>query len=123
METSDLDLSTSGRGVTTRMELTEGRCQPRRASLGSCDKACLLASFVQHFFSFWAASVAYGSSRAKGQIGAAAASLHNHCNTRSEPPLQPTPQLTAKPDPQPTEPRGELQETMLLTLILHVVPA
>ena len=46
------------------------------------------------------ASVAYGSSQARGRIGAAATSLcHSHSNTRSEQCLQPTPQLTAMQDP------------------------
>ena len=66
------------------------------------------------FLSFWlacllfkAALLAYGSSQARGQIGAAAASLcHSHGNTRSKPCLQLTPPLTAKPGPQPTE-RGQ----------------
>ena len=48
--------------------------------------------------------MAYGDSQARGQIGATAASLgHSHSNTGSEPNLQPIPQLTAKPDPQPSE--------------------
>ena len=50
--------------------------------------------------------MAYGGSQATGQIGATAASLHHsHINVRSEPRLLPTPtsQLTAMPDPQPTE--------------------
>ena len=39
-----------------------------------------------------------------GRIGATAAGLHHsHSNTGSEPHLQPTPQLTAVPDPRPTE--------------------
>ena len=43
---------------------------------------------------------AYGSSQARGQIGAAAAGLrHNHSNIRSELRLHPTPQLMAMPDP------------------------
>ena len=46
-----------------------------------------------------AAPVAYGVSRARGLIGAVAASLHHsHSNVRSEPHLPPTPQLTAMPD-------------------------
>ena len=44
--------------------------------------------------------VAYGSSQARGQIGATAAGLHfSHSNVGSEPHLRPTPQLTATPDP------------------------
>ena len=40
-----------------------------------------------------------GGSLARGQIGAAAASLyHSHNNARSGPRLPPTPQLTAMPD-------------------------
>ena len=49
---------------------------------------------------FRAAPAAYGISQARGWIGAAAASLyHSHSNNRSELRLQPTPQLTATPDP------------------------
>ena len=45
------------------------------------------------------APVAYGGSQARGLIGAIAAGLrHSHSNSGSEPPLQPTPQLTAMPD-------------------------
>ena len=47
--------------------------------------------------------VAYGSSQTRGRIGAAAAS---HSNARSNPCLQPTPQLMANLDPQRTE-RGQ----------------
>ena len=46
----------------------------------------------------------YGDSQVRGPIGAVAAGLlHSHGNARSEPSLQPTPQLMAMPDPQPTE--------------------
>ena len=49
---------------------------------------------------FRATSEVYGSSQARGQIGAAAASSrHSHSNIRSESHLQPTPQLVAMPDP------------------------
>ena len=61
-----------------------------------------LPSFLFFFLSclFRAEPVAYGSSQARGRIGAAAAGLHhNHSNSRPEPHLQPTPQLTAMPDP------------------------
>ena len=51
-----------------------------------------------------AARTAHGGSQARGGIRAVAASLcHSHNNARSEPSLQPTPQLTAMPDPQPPE--------------------
>ena len=51
--------------------------------------------------------MAYAGSQARGQIGTVAAGLrHRHSNARSEPSLQPTPQLTAMLDPQPTE-RGQ----------------
>ena len=48
---------------------------------------------------FRAASTAYGSSQARGHIGAVAAGLHHsHSNAGSEPRLRPTPQLMATPD-------------------------
>ena len=56
---------------------------------------------------FRATPMAYGNSQPRGFPGAAAASLcHNHSNARSELRLQPTPQLMATLDPQPTE-RGQ----------------
>ena len=61
------------------------------------------------FFSFSfclyrAAPLANGSSQARGRIGVVPAGLHqNHSNNRSSLSLRPTPQLTATPDPQPTE--------------------
>ena len=52
------------------------------------------------FFFFRAVPAAYGGSQARGPIGATAAFLHHSCgNARSEPRLQPTPQLKATPDP------------------------
>jgi len=48
----------------------------------------------------WAAPTAYGGSQARGPIGAIATGLRqSHSNSGSEPRLQPTPQLTAMPDP------------------------
>ena len=48
--------------------------------------------------------MAYGGSQTRGPIGAVAASLRqSHSNSGSEPHLRPTPQLTATPDPSPTE--------------------
>ena len=52
------------------------------------------------FFLFRVTLMAYGCSQARGPIGAVAADLHHsHSNARSELRLQPTPQLTAMPDP------------------------
>ena len=49
---------------------------------------------------FRAALVAYGSSQARGLIGAVAASLHqSHSNSGSKLHLRPTPQLMAMLDP------------------------
>ena len=49
---------------------------------------------------FTAAPVAHGGSQDRGPIGAVAAGLRqSHSNARSEPRLQPTPQLMAMPDP------------------------
>ena len=63
---------------------------------------CLMPQlFFLFFFVFRAAPEASGSSQARGRIRAAAASLpHSHCNTRSKPCLQPTPQLMAILNPQ-----------------------
>ena len=48
--------------------------------------------------------MAYGGSQARGLIGATDAELHHsHSKVGSEPHLQPTPQLTTMPGPQPTE--------------------
>ena len=53
---------------------------------------------------FRATPVAYGGSQARGPTGPVAAGLsHSHSNAGSEPHLPPTPQLTAMPDPEPTE--------------------
>ena len=55
---------------------------------------------VSFFCLFRAAPTAYGGSQAKGPIGATAISLcQSHSNARSEPCLQPIPQLTATSDP------------------------
>ena len=67
--------------------------------------ACLIYLFL--FFYFSDAPIAYGSSQARGQIGATDAGLHHsHRKAGSEPNLRPTPQLTAMPGPRPTE-RGQ----------------
>ena len=52
------------------------------------------------FFFFRAAPAAYGGSQAMGRIGAIAAGLcQSHINARSQPCLQPIPQLMATLDP------------------------
>ena len=54
--------------------------------------------FQLFFFLFLATLAAYGRSWARGRIGAVAAGLcHSHSNARTEPHLQPTPQLVAMP--------------------------
>ena len=53
-------------------------------------------------FLFGLHTAEYGNSQVRGQIGAAAVSLcHSHSTVGSKPCLQPTPQLTAMPDPRP----------------------
>ena len=55
---------------------------------------------IHDFFFFFlrVTSAAYGGSQARGRIEAVASGLHCS-NSRSEPRLQPTPQLTTVPDP------------------------
>ena len=61
---------------------------------------CFLGLFVCLFCFFRATPEAYGGSQARGWIGTVASGRHHsHSNTRSEPRLQATPQLTATPDP------------------------
>ena len=65
---------------------------------------CFACLFVCLFLLFRTTPMAYGSSQTRDQIGATAAGLcHSHSNAGSELSLQPTPQLTAIPDPRPTE--------------------
>ena len=53
-----------------------------------------------YFCLFRAVPVAYGGSQARDRMRAVAAGLrHSHSNLRSDPRLQPTPQLTARLDP------------------------
>uniref|UniRef100_A0A8D2A791 Serine/threonine kinase 31 n=2 Tax=Sus scrofa TaxID=9823 RepID=A0A8D2A791_PIG len=68
----------------------------------------IISFFLFFFFCLfaisWAAPAAHGGSQARGRIGAAGTGLRqSHSNTGSKPCLQPTPQLTATPDRQPTE--------------------
>ena len=67
-------------------------------------KANLLTIHLFFFFCLfaisWAIPTACGGSQARGQIGDVAANLHqSHSKARSEPRLQPTPQLMGTPDP------------------------
>ena len=63
------------------------------------DSICFVC-FVCLFAFSGAALATYGGSQARGPNGAAAAShSHSHSNARSEPRLQPIPQVTATPDP------------------------
>jgi len=60
-------------------------------------------SKLSFLFYFRAVPAAYGSSRARGWIGAAAAGLyHSHSNVGSNPHLWPTPQFTTLPNPEST---------------------
>ena len=62
------------------------------------------AAFCISFVSFYFLPVTYGNSQATCQNRAAAVGLyHSHSNAGSELCLQSTAQLTATPDPQPTE--------------------
>ena len=83
-----------------RQRETEGRERERGKSLQSFVlSVCLFVCLFCLFAISWAAPMAYGGSQARGLIGAVAASLlQSHRNTRSEPRLQPTPQLMATPD-------------------------
>ena len=68
------------------------------------DYLCIIVKANLFFFFFFAlfraTPMAYRSSQARGQIEATAAGLHHsHSNARSKPSLQPTPQLSAMPDP------------------------
>ena len=89
-----------GRGETTEILFRYLFPQISSWSAGIGFFVCLFFVFV--FCLFRAAPVAYGGSQARGWIGAVATSLC-HSNTGSEPHLQPIPQLTVVPDPQPTE--------------------
>ena len=64
--------------------------------ISSIPKDTCLFFFFCLFAISWAAPAAYGGAVATGL-------RHSHSNTGSEPRLQPTPQLMATPDPQPTE--------------------
>ena len=76
-------------------------------ALEALETFCFTVYFLSFFvcvFCLLRASRPMEVPRLQGRIKAIAAGLHHsHSNTGSEPPLRPTPQLTATPDPQPTE--------------------
>ena len=97
-----------GRNTTQSSLAQKGKCQRGRGSPRldpeRFSKPRQMAEVPPAFFFFSplfrAAPLAYGGSQARGRIGAAATSPHHsHSHARSEPCLQPTPQLTATPDP------------------------
>ena len=70
--------------------------------LVNCSQSVLFFFFQGHTDGIWKFP------QAKGQIVAIASSLHHsHSQAGSQLCLRPTPQLTATPDPQPTEQRGQ----------------
>ena len=68
--------------------------------------------------------MAYGSSQARGPVGATVASLHHsHSNVGSELPLRPTPQLTATPIPTHWgRPGIEPESSCILVGFISTVP-
>ena len=71
-------------------------------SLNVCNNSTciMLYLFIYLFMLLRASPSSYGSSQVRGRIGATALVLrHSHSNVVSEPPLRPTPQLMAMPDP------------------------
>ena len=69
----------------------------------SAENHLFIFDFYLLSFFFRVAPMAYESSQARDRITAATTGLcHSHSNARSKPRLQPTPQLMAMPDPQPT---------------------
>ena len=80
--------------------LSQGHAPGGQPSPKSTCIYLFIHSFIHSFIYFRAIPTAYVSSQARGRMGAAAASLHHsHSNKGSKPGLQPTPQLTAMPDP------------------------
>ena len=64
------------------------------------NERCETAFQTHTYMCFRAVPAAFGSSQARGPMGAAAANLgRSHSNARSELHLGPTLQLMAKPDP------------------------
>ena len=62
--------------------------------IGTTLKIFLFFKFIIIIYLFQAELMVYGSFQARGQIGAAAASLHHNSNARSEPPVTDTAALS-----------------------------
>ena len=79
--------------------------------------------FFFSFFLFGATPTAYGSSQAKGWIGATAAGLHHsHSNAGTEPCLLLTPQLKAMMDPHWVKLGIEPTSSWILVKFASAVP-
>ena len=131
-----------------RRNICQSICQPKvnkghSLPSTSCHSDANSTWSGRSFFFWGAAPTAYGSSQARGGIGAEAASLHHsHSNRGSKPGLPPTPQLTAtwdsptrwsRPGIEPmsswiivgfisAEPQGELPvRSLCLSLCTHMV--
>ena len=80
--------------------------------------------FFLSFCLFRAAPTAHEGSQARGLIGAVAAGLRqSHSNVGSEPCLLTTPQLTATPDPQPTEQGQGSKRNLMVPSRIHFLCA
>ena len=88
---------------------------------GACALFFVFFNFFSQFFClFRATPVANASSQAKDPIGAVAAGLHHsHSNTRSEPHLQPTPQLNACRIPNPLREARDRSRVLMDTSWVH----
>ena len=80
------------------------RCFSKTSGDTQLSRLGLLFYFFIYFCLFAFSRATHGGSQARGLIGAVATvPRQSHSNTGSKPHLQPTPQITATPNPQPTE--------------------
>ena len=93
----DLSVTTQALGLYDQLTSFKWKIS---GPLGTTFGFCKIINLFFFFGFSRAAPAAYGGSQARGLIRAVAASLrHSHSNARSEPHLQPTPQLMAMLDP------------------------